>query len=152
MRRIVTALAGTVTALVMLFGYHTSTAGSGITAAVPTGPVTTGSSGSSSSSGSRGSSGSAAGAQTYTGDTVQTQWGPVQVQVTVSGGEITDVTTLQHPSGNSRDEEINAYALPVLRQNVLSAQSADIDLVSGATVTSQGYVGSLQSALDQANL
>jgi len=153
MRRIVTALAGTVTALVMLFGYHTSTAGSGITAAVPTGPVTTGSSsGSSGSSSSSGSSGSAAGAQTYTGDTVQTQWGPVQVQVTVSGGEITDVTTLQHPSGNSRDEEINAYALPVLRENVLSAQSADIDLVSGATVTSQGYVGSLQSALDQANL
>lgn len=146
MRRIVTALAGTVTALVMLFGYHTSTAGSGTTAAVPTGPVTTGTSGSSSSSGSSG------GGRTYTGDTVQTQWGPVQVQITVSGGRVTEVTTLQHPSGNPRDEEINAYALPVLRESALSAQSADIDLVSGATVTSQGYVGSLQSALDQANL
>ena len=146
MRRIVTALAGTVTALVMLFGYHTSTAGSGTTAAVPTGPVTTGTSGSSSSSGSSGSG------RTYTGDTVQTQWGPVQVQITVSGGRVTEVTTLQHPSGNPRDEEINAYALPVLRESALSAQSADIDLVSGATVTSQGYVGSLQSALDQANL
>ncbi|HEU5110537.1 MAG TPA: FMN-binding protein [Micromonosporaceae bacterium] len=146
MRRIVTALAGTVTALVMLFGYHTSTAGSGTTAAVPTGPLTTGTSGSSSSSGSSGSG------RTYTGDTVQTQWGPVQVQITVSGGRVTEVTTLQHPSGNPRDEEINAYALPVLRESALSAQSADIDLVSGATVTSQGYVGSLQSALDQANL
>ena len=146
MRRIVTALAGTVTALVMLFGYHTSTAGSGTTAAVSTGPVTTGTSGSSSSSGSSG------GGRTYTGDTVQTQWGPVQVQITVSGGRVTEVTTLQHPSGNPRDEEINAYALPVLRESALSAQSADIDLVSGATVTSQGYVGSLQSALDQANL
>ena len=141
MRRIVTALAGTVTALVMLFGYHTSTAGSGTTAAVPTGPVTTGTSGSSSR-----------GQQTYTGDTVQTQWGPVQVQITVSGGRVTEVTTLQHPSGNPRDDQINAYALPVLRESALSAQSADIDLVSGATVTSQGYVGSLQSALDQANL
>ena len=149
MRRIVTALAGTVTALLMLFGYHTSTAGSGTTAAVPTGPVP---SGSSNSSGSSSGSSAAGGSQTYTGETVQTQWGPVQVQVTVSGGEIADVTTLQHPSGNPRDDEINAYALPVLRQSVLSAQSADIDLVSGATVTSQGYVGSLQSALDQASL
>jgi uncharacterized protein with FMN-binding domain len=144
MRRIVTALAGTVTALVMLFGYHTSTAGSGSPTAVPTGPVTTGSS-------SAGSS-SSTGTQTYTGDTVQTQWGPVQVQIAVSGGQVTEVTTLQHPSGNPRDEEINAYALPVLRESALSAQSADIDLVSGATVTSQGYVGSLQSALDQAHL
>lgn len=144
MRRIVTALAGTVTALVMLFGYHTSTAGSGSPTAVPTGPVTTGSSSAGSSSGT--------GTQTYTGDTVQTQWGPVQVQIAVSGGQVTEVTTLQHPSGNPRDEEINAYALPVLRESALSAQSADIDLVSGATVTSQGYVGSLQSALDQANL
>jgi uncharacterized protein with FMN-binding domain len=149
MRRIVTALAGTITALVMLFGYHTSTAGSGSTAAVPTGPVTTGSSsGGSSSSGSSSSSGG----QTYTGDTVQTQWGPVQVQITVNGGQVTEVTTLQHPSGNPRDEEINAYALPVLRESALSAQSADFDRVSGATVTSEGYVGSLQSALDQANL
>lgn len=139
MRRIVTALAGTVTALVMLFGYHTSTAGSGSTSAVPTRPVTSGSS-------------MGAGTQTYTGDTVQTRWGPVQVQITVSGGRVTEVTTLQHPSGNPRDEEINAYALPVLRESALSAQSADIDLVSGATVTSEGYVGSLQSALDQANL
>jgi uncharacterized protein with FMN-binding domain len=144
MRRIVTALAGTVTALVMLFGYHTSTAGSGSPTAVPTGPVTTGSS-------SAGSS-SSTGTQTYTGDTVQTQWGPVQVQITVNGGQVTEVTTLQHPSGNPRDDEINAYALPVLRESALSAQSADFDLVSGATVTSEGYVGSLQSALDQANL
>jgi len=154
MRRIVTALAGTVTALVMLFGYHTSTAGSGTTAAVPSAPLTTGNSGSGSSGSSSSSTSGASGGgtQTYTGDTVQTQWGPVQVQIAVTGGEITDVTTLQHPSGNPRDEEINAYALPVLRESALSAQSADFDLVSGATVTSQGYVGSLQSALDQANL
>ena len=145
MRRIVTALAGTVTALVMLFGYHTSTAGSGTTAAVPTAPATTG-------GGSSGSSSSPGGGQTYTGDAVQTRWGPVQVQISVSGGRVTEVTTLQYPSGNPRDEEINAYALPVLRESALAAQSADIDLVSGATVTSEGYVGSLQSALDQANL
>jgi uncharacterized protein with FMN-binding domain len=57
-----------------------------------------------------------------------------------------------YPSGNHRDEEINAYALPVLRQAVLDAQSAHIDTVSGATVTSDGYKQSLQAALDAAHL
>ena len=87
-----------------------------------------------------------------TGDTAQTQWGPVQVQITVSGGKITDVTPVQYPNGNGRDQEINSYALPVLAQEALAAQSANIDHVSGATVTSDGYVQSLQSAIDQANL
>jgi uncharacterized protein with FMN-binding domain len=57
-----------------------------------------------------------------------------------------------YPSGNGRDREINAYALPVLRQETLAAQSATIDAVSGATVTSEGYRESLQSALDAAHL
>ena len=51
--------------------------------------------------------------------------------------------------GNREDEQINSYALPVLVQETLDAQSADIDMVSGATVTSDGYLQSLQSALDQ---
>ena len=157
MRRIITALTGTITALVMLFGYHTSTAGSGATGTVAAAPVNGGSSSTSGSSGSSGSagsssSGSSGSSTTYTGDTVQTQWGPVQVRITVTGGTITDVTAVQYPSGNPRDQEINAYALPVLHDSVLNAQSARIDMVSGATVTSQGYLGSLQSALDQANL
>ena len=59
---------------------------------------------------------------------------------------------MSHPAGNSRDAEINDYALPILVQDTLTAQSAKIDMVSGATVTSGGYVESLQSALDQANL
>lgn len=151
MRRIITALGGTITVLVMLFGYHTSTSGSGTTGTVAAAPVTGGSSGTSGSAGSGSGSGSGA-ATTYTGDTVQTRWGPVQVRITVSGGKITDVTAVQYPSGNPRDQEINAYALPVLRDSALTAQSADIDMVSGATVTSSGYLGSLQSALDQANL
>jgi uncharacterized protein with FMN-binding domain len=82
----------------------------------------------------------------------QTQWGPVQVQLTVAGGKITDVAVLQYPSGNGRDQEINAYALPILMQETVSSQSAQIDMVSGATVTSDGYLESLQSALDQASL
>ena len=81
-----------------------------------------------------------------------TQWGPVQVQLTVAGGKITAADVLQVPSGNQRDEEINSYAVPVLNQEVLAAQNANIDMVSGATVTSDGYIQSLQSALDQAGL
>jgi uncharacterized protein with FMN-binding domain len=158
-RKIVIALMGTVSGLIMLFSYHTSLAGSGTLAVPPsTGTGTTSSSGStlagSGSTSSGGSSSSSAGgaATTVTGDTAQTQWGPVQVQITVSGGKITDVTPVQYPNGNGRDQEINSYALPVLAKEALAAQSANIDHVSGATVTSDGYVQSLQSAIDQANL
>ena len=59
---------------------------------------------------------------------------------------------LQYPTGNGRDEQINGYALPILIQETLDGQSAEIDMVSGATVTSVGYLQSLQSALDQAGL
>jgi uncharacterized protein with FMN-binding domain len=89
---------------------------------------------------------------TVTGAVVQTRWGPVQVSITVADGKITAVDVPQYPDGNHKDEEINADALPTLRQETLSAQSADIDMVSGATVTSDGYLQSLQSALDQAGL
>ena len=149
MRRIVVALVGTVSGLIMLFSYHTSLAGGGALAV----PASTGSSTTTPSGGtsSGGSSGTAA-AGTVTGDTAQTRWGPVQVQITVTGGRITDVTAVQYPNGNGRDQQINSYALPVLAQEALSAQSAQIDHVSGATVTSDGYVQSLQSAIDQANL
>jgi uncharacterized protein with FMN-binding domain len=81
----------------------------------------------------------------------QTRWGPVQVQVRIGGGKITDVTALQIPNGNRRDLEINSYAVPQLRSEALTAQSAAIDVVSGATVTSEGYINSLQAALDSAH-
>jgi uncharacterized protein with FMN-binding domain len=68
----------------------------------------------------------------------------------MKGGAITDVTVLQQPSGNPRDTEINAQALPILIDETKQADSAQIDMVSGATVTSTGYIQSLQSALDQA--
>ncbi len=159
MRKIVVAVMGTVSGLIMLFGYHTSLGAGGSVALDPVGAgtsTTTGSggattdgSGSSSSAGSSGSSGSSG---TVTGDTAQTRWGPVQVQITVASGRITAVDAVQYPNGNGRDQEINSYALPVLAQEAIAAQGADIDLVSGATVTSDGYVQSLQSAIDKANL
>ena len=79
------------------------------------------------------------------GSVANTVWGPVQVRATIANGRITEVTVLQQPHGTDRDAQINAYALPVLRQEVLQAQ---IDTVTGATVTSGGYVQSLQAALD----
>jgi len=71
------------------------------------------------------------------------------VQIKVTGSKITSVAVLQYPTANSRDIEINNRALPILISETLQAQSAQIDMVSGATVTSKGYIGSLQSALDQ---
>jgi uncharacterized protein with FMN-binding domain len=74
------------------------------------------------------------------------------VTITVAGGKVTGVQVPTYPDNNGRDREINAYALPILRQETLAAQSAHIDTVSGATVTSDGYIESLQAALDAAHL
>ncbi len=86
------------------------------------------------------------------GDAVPTQWGEVQVALAVSGGRIAGVTVPVYPHGTPEDVRINAFALPVLVKETLAAQSAHIDAVSGATVTSDGYLTSLQSALDKAGL
>ena len=84
-----------------------------------------------------------------TGSSIQTPYGPVQVQLTLTSGKITEITVLQIPTGG-RDSQITAYAEPQLRSEVLNAQSAQVDTISGATYTSQGYLQSVQSALDQA--
>ena len=169
MRRIVIWLASTVTVVVLLFGYHTSTNTSTSTAATAAGstvpgapavPTTTPptsappdpSASPSPTSGSRSSGSSSSVTQTFTGDSTSTRWGPVQVEITVTDSRVTDVSVPVSPSGNQRDVEINDRALPVLVQETLAAQSADIDMVSGATVTSDGYLTSLQSALDQAGI
>lgn len=89
---------------------------------------------------------------TVTGDVVDTRWGPVQVAIKVANARISDVQVLRSPDGNRRDIEINQAALPILTQETLSAQSAEIDMVSGATYTSDGYIRSLQSAIDRAGL
>ncbi|MDQ1708618.1 MAG: hypothetical protein QOG49_3 [Frankiaceae bacterium] len=88
--------------------------------------------------------------KTVSGQTVDTRYGPVQVQVSLSGATITDIRALQLPSDRRRSAEISQGAEPLLRQEALTAQSARIDTVSGATYTSDGYAQSLQSALDQA--
>jgi uncharacterized protein with FMN-binding domain len=137
MRRVTLWLVSTVAALVLLFSYRTSTMGAG--------------GGSSAVAGTDAGSVSASG-KSFDGSTAQTRWGPVRVRITVDGGKVTDVTAVTYPTSNRRDQEINAYALPRLRTEALATQSADIDSVSGATVTSEGYKESLQAALDAADL
>ncbi|MCW2164285.1 FMN-binding domain-containing protein [Microbacterium hydrothermale] len=141
---------------------------SGTTAAAPAptpsstataSPSASGSSGSAASGASSGSTSSGSTGQTpssglrdgtYTGAAANTRYGPVQVQITVSGGSITDVQVPEYPSSNGRDQQINSRALPTLMDETIQAQSAQVDMVSGATYTSTGYRTSLQSALDQA--
>ncbi|WP_322749766.1 MULTISPECIES: FMN-binding protein [unclassified Frankia] len=163
MRRIVVAIASTVAGLVLLFSYRTSTS-TGATvasaAAVSTGDsATTSDSGSvstavSTAGATAGStSGSTSGGSTATtGSAVNTRWGVVQVRITVAAGRIVSAETVQLPDHNPRDIEINRVAVPVLNSETVASQSAKIDVVSGATVTSDGYIRSLQSAIDAAHL
>lgn len=86
---------------------------------------------------------------TINGDSLWTKWGDVQVQATFAAdGTLTDVTILQVPVGDTKSKRINDRAVPKLTSEALSAQSANIDTVSGATYTSIGYKKSLQSAID----
>jgi uncharacterized protein with FMN-binding domain len=87
----------------------------------------------------------------YTGQDSQNQFGDTQVKVTISGGQITDVQAVQLPFDRPRSAEISQYAAPQLHDEVLQAQSAQIDSLSGATYTSDAYAQSVQSALDQAH-
>jgi uncharacterized protein with FMN-binding domain len=149
MKRIVLWLLSTVSAVVLLFGYHTSTSGPTGTAQAPVGASLATTSTATTSGGSGGGTKQSSGTTT-TGQVAQTRWGPVQVEIsTDASGTITDVQVIQYPAGNREDEQINSYALPQLIQETLDAQSAQIDMVSGATVTSGGYLQSLQSAIDQ---
>ena len=180
MRRITYVFMSTLTALVLLFGYRTSTSSQLAGSSVPgiVAPVQGGTANPSSGTGqtstgagsppakAKGSTASAtpssptAGtkatspkpAVTSTGAAANTQYGPVQVQLVVQGKKITHVSVIEYPNGDPRDREINATALPILINETLTKQTATIDMVSGATYTSEGYLYSLQSALDKAGL
>jgi uncharacterized protein with FMN-binding domain len=148
MRRIALWLAATVVALVLLLGYRTSTMGmQSAPPAVAAGPDPA----SAGPSGPAGTVGPARSTKVVDGGVARTRWGPVQVQAHLSGSKLVDVVVLQQPDGNQRDRQINSRALPKLRAEALKAQSADIDTVSGATYTSDGYRESLQAALDAAH-
>ena len=149
MRRITYWAMSTLTALVLLFSYHTSTSSTPVATAEVRSATT---SDVSSDSGASSDTGSASSSETYAGDEVMTRFGAVQVQITVSDGAITAADVLQVPMSDRHDQMINSRAVPIYNSETVDAQSADIDMVSGATVTYEGYVQSLQSAIDQANL
>jgi uncharacterized protein with FMN-binding domain len=94
---------------------------------------------------------SADGSKTVTGPLESTRYGPVQVEVTIASGQIVAVTAVELPSGG-RSGSISMYAAPILAGEAVTAQSASIDTVSGATYTSRAYATSLQAALDQAGV
>jgi uncharacterized protein with FMN-binding domain len=93
-----------------------------------------------------------AGARTSDGLTEQTRYGPVKVRVSVRGGRVVDVAAVELPGNEPRSTQINDVAGPLLRQEALKAQSASIDVVSGATYTSEAYEVSLKSALEKAGV
>ena len=126
-------------------GNGTATSGSGSSASGATGAG-------SASGGSQGSTSSSALKNgTFTGAVESTRFGNVQVQVVVAGGKITDVKALQLTDAERRSQMISATAAPILRSEVLQAQSGNVDTVSGATITSDAYLSSLQAALDAAH-
>ena len=102
-------------------------------------PTTTGTSGSMYKDGS------------YTGSTAYAQWGYIQVKAIIQGGKITDVQFLQYPNERSRSVEINSYADPQLTSEAIQAQSANVDIITGATDTSEAFIQSLSDALTQAH-
>ncbi|MBN9150226.1 MULTISPECIES: FMN-binding protein [unclassified Microbacterium] len=156
MKKILYTLLATVSGLVLLFSYRTSleavtpTDASAATAGSSSTTADTGASGSGTTSSSGTTSGTGLADGTYTGASSQTRFGPVQVQITVSGGEITDAQAVDYPNSNGRDRQINGTAIPRLVSETIQAQSSKIQMVSGATYTSDGYLSSLQSAIDEA--
>lgn len=178
MRRTPWVLAGTGAGLLALLGYHTTSltpTGAAAPVAAGSGPATggagAGASSTSSGSGAPAGSGSTTGgavsgapSSTSTPPTTATttrqadgseipyRYGDLEVKVVVKGGRITDVETVRDESFDPRSQQINDQAVPLLREQALQAQSANIDGVSGATYTSEAYQESLQAALDSLHI
>ncbi|GHJ46844.1 FMN-binding protein [Catellatospora sp. TT07R-123] len=148
MRKIAFFLIGTVAGLVALFSYRTSRGEALPAPAAPHSPEP-------SASGSAAPSGSPLpsrppGARDVDGPVITTEFGTVQVRAVLDGNRLVDVVPLKVHDIHAHSLELNEYALPLLRAAVLAAQSAEVDTVTGATVTSQAYLTSLQAALDAA--
>jgi uncharacterized protein with FMN-binding domain len=179
MKRVVLAALSTIAGLTMLLQFKTrptaasassptsggatnGTAGgaAGTTTGSNSTPSTSSSVGTGPTSGTAGTSPSTtastsaapSGTVTVTGTAAQTRYGPVQVQLTIVNGALTTVDAVQYPQDRPRDVQINSYAIPALDQEALAAKNSNIDMISGATYTSSGYISSLQSALNKAGL
>jgi uncharacterized protein with FMN-binding domain len=138
MRRVLLAVAGTLAGLIALLSFRSH---------VPSAPVAA-TSGTGAQQQAAAAPSVPAGARAVDGNVANTVYGPVQVQVVVKRSKITAVNILEQPSSTAHDLEIGQMAFPQLIHETLTAQSARIDSVSGASYTSAGYIQSLQSALD----
>lgn len=141
MKRVIASVIVTAVGLVMLLGFKTHRVQPDAQPALPTTEPTITRSTTNAASGTGG---------TYTGISATTRYGPVQVQITIAGSALTKVNVIDYPRSSSRDVSINKRAIPLLTAQALQAQSANIDGVSGASYTTDGFIHSLQSALDQA--
>jgi uncharacterized protein with FMN-binding domain len=153
MRRVILAVTGTIAGLVALLSFKSHVPSISATATGGTGGVSSSSS-SSSSSGQGFPTGSQATSlpadeTAITGHVANTVYGPVQVQLIVRNNKIIKVAVLEQPTSTAHDIQIGQFAFPRLISETLAAQNAKIDTVSGASYTSQGYIRSLQSALDR---
>lgn len=160
MRRALAAIFATVAGMALLLGYKTSPgpgarqvatapgiAGTSTTEPPPSASPTTRAPSTTTAPPAAGGSGATG---TFTGPVVTTRYGPVQVQVTLTGGRLTDVRADELPVDRSRSASLSNLAAPILRSEALAAQGARIDSVSGASITSRAYAQSLQAALDAA--
>ena len=167
MRRITLWSVSTITILVLLLSYRTSTSSMARSTAaagpngqvLANGPATPGSGTPSRTTRTPGGTAPSSSAtrprhpaKSFTGTAVDTQYGPVQVRITVAGGKVTSARVTQVPWNGGTDQQINGHAVPILNKEAVQAQNATIDMVSGATFTSGGYIQSLQSAIDRAHL
>jgi uncharacterized protein with FMN-binding domain len=163
MKRVVASLSATIVSLVLLLGFKSHTPEVRTTAATtetPNNNTTTtttttttdavASANETPTTTSTTAKKSSSGTKTITGDSIDTRWGPVQVKITMSGSTIKSIDVIDYPQNNNRDVQINSYAVPELVSQALSAQSANVDGVSGATYTTNGFEQSLQSALSKA--
>lgn len=150
MGRVIVAIAGTVAGLVLLLSFKTTGTAARSTSASSTPPIVT--SATPAAKPTTPTPTTTTTTKTVTGGVSENQYGPVQVQVTVRGGKVTAVTATQYPNGDSRSAQISAYAIPALNQEALQAGSAGIDMISGASYTSESYLASLQSALSKAGI
>lgn len=149
MKRAALAIVTTITALVVVLSFKTHTHSA---SATPPAAITTPTTTTTTTTKPTASPSTTTATQTYTGNAADTRYGPVQVRITVRNGKLASVAAIDYPQTEPRDAQINSYAIPALNSEAAAAGNASIDMVSGATYTSEGYISSLQSALDKAGL
>lgn len=157
MKRAPVVIGSTATGLALVLSFHTHTGkfthlatGSSSTTTGGSSPTTTPTTGGTPSQNSVSTSTTASSTtRSATGTDVQYRYGDIQLKVTEDGSKITDIGVVQEGATDGRSYQINSQAVPMLQSEAMSAQSAQIDGVSGATYTSQAYAQALQSAIDQ---